>query len=386
MKDVCREHEFLSARLALVAYLLLNMLLAGSGKPIFGALNLCSQGLRPDSVPVRKADTASQAGQNGGPSRSFSLADGHSEAEWSREIRNRMLHQEFHRALALCLEAQHQYPQQALFRDYEASIREFLQAEQHRMSEASAGFRDEEQLTGDYRDQRQRVSLRERLVTSAKQDPLLAIAVGMGLHQGSTLGGMTVLNPFLQGKMNLYFSPSLGLNIFYYGLHWDLPFEHSAGSKVQHSLYSVAYGGSLRFRNKLLQGLFNRSFLSLAIDIGAGLYDVFALSPQGYTTHLIMVLGMSLSDRPFYHFGGIEALAGLQIDLNASLFLNTEDNAPNILQTGNIEVILWQSFGVLRFGLSYRASISEYYRDEQVFFLQNQFAFVAGLEWRTSFQ
>ena len=298
--------------------------------------------------------------------------------EWSGEIQKHMLRQDFRSALALCLEAQQQYPEQQMFRDYEASIREYLQAEQ-RSSEA------DEQLPGVYEEEEIQITLRQRLVAEAKQDPLLAVHGSVGLHRGLSVDGMTVLNPLAGAALNLYFSSSLGINLFYYGLHWDLRLEHTPSKSIPSTLYSLAFGGSLRFRNKFNDFL-NRGLLSFALDIGVGLYDLFPLLLKDYQPKLVLLLGFNFSDRPFYHFFALEVLAGLQIDLNLSLYLSLEPNAPSVVQTGNVEAILWQSFGVLRLGLSYRGSLSEYYDRKQVFFVQHQFALLVGLEWRTSFQ
>ncbi|WGK70349.1 hypothetical protein P0082_05670 [Candidatus Haliotispira prima] len=303
---------------------------------------------------------------------------------WVRDIESRMLVQDFRGALALCLEAQRDYSEEPLFRDYEASLREYLQAEQRR----SAGVQgDEEELQSVYEEEEPKISLRERLVAEARLDPLLALQGGVGLHRAVTSDGMTVLNPFSQATVDFYFSSALGINLFYYDSHWDLPLEHTPGSRVSSTLYSTAFGGSLRFRNKFNDFLnsSNRSSLTFALDLGGGLYDLFPLLID-YEVKPFLLLGFGFSDRLFYHFWGIEALAGFQIDFNFSLFLDLQRDAPSIVQTGNWEVILWQSFSVLRLGLSYRGSISEYYDNEQVFFVQHQFVFLVGLEWRTAFR
>ncbi len=316
------------------------------------------------------------------PASTFDPEDYHSKVEWSQEIQNRMLYQDFRGALALCLEAQRRYPDQQLFRDYEASIREYLQASMRSSSEA--GEREDEQLEGIYEEDSSRISLRERLVLQAEQDPLLALQGGVGLHRASTADKMSVLNPFSRASIDLYFSPNLGINLFYYDSHWNLVLEHTPGSSISGTLYSLAFGGSLRFRNKF-NDFFNRSTLSFTLDVGMGLYDMFPVL-SNYNPQLFLLLGFAFSDRPFYHFWGIEALAGLQIDLSFSVYLNVQANAPGVVRTGNWQAILWQSFGMLRLGLSYRGSISEHYKNEQVFFFQHQFALMVGLEWRTNFQ
>ena len=307
---------------------------------------------------------------------------------WERKIQDAMLAQDFQTALAQTLEAQQQYPQQPVFRDYEASIREYLQAEKQLtgQTEDSKDSRDsgETQLEGVYQEETSRPSLREKLVATAKLDPLLGLQGGIGLKGANSLQNQTqgVLGPFTQAAIHLYFSPNIGIELFYYDSHWDL--QELLGNPVQPSLSSIVWGASLRFRNKF-SPFFNRGSMSFSLDIGIGMYDIFSLV-QNYVPRPVIVLGFGFSSRPFYHFGGIEALAGLQLDLGFSLFLNMQSDAASIVETGNAEVTIWQSFGIFRLGLSYRGSLNEYYKRKQVFWIQHQFSLIAGLEWRTSFQ
>ena len=306
--------------------------------------------------------------------------------EWNQIIQNQMLEQNFRVALASCLKAQSQYPEQNSFREYEASIREYLQVKQQSDNEETITeiYDEEKQLQNIQEENPQsRLTLRDRLVLAAKQDQLLAFYGGIGLHQGNTADGMTLLNPFTQAVMNLYFSPNLGVNLFYYDPHWELPLERTPGGLFRSGLYSLVFGGSFRFRNRI-NTFSNRSSLTIAIDLGLGLYDLFVMIAN-YQPEAIIVLGFKISDRPFYHFFGIEPLAGLEVDLSFSLYLNTKREILNIVQTGNIQAILWQSFGIFRLGFTYQLSISEFYEEQQISFIQHQFALLVGLEWRTSF-
>ena len=314
----------------------------------------------------------------------------HSPQAWERKIQDLMLAQDFQTALAQTLEAQQQYPEQRVFRDYEASIREYLQAKRQlaTQNEIPQDSRDsgENQLKGVYQNEPDRPSLRERLVAAAKLDPLLELQGGIGLKGANSLqnkaANQAALGPFTQAAMRLYFSPNIGVELFYYDSHWNLRelLKNLAGQ----NLASIVWGGSLRFRNKF-SPFFDRGSMSFALDIGVGLYDMFTVL-QNYAPRPIIVLGFSFSSRPFYHFGGIEALAGLQLDLGFSLFLNMQSDAVSIVETGNAEVVVWQSFGIFRLGLSYRGSLSEYYKQKQIFWVQHQFSLLTGLEWRTSFQ
>ncbi len=305
-------------------------------------------------------------------------------AEWVRKIKNRMLYQQFHQALTLCLKAQKQYPEQPIFRDYEASIREYLQVMLHNYTgntEENNAEVSELQLETIVEQQPKQLTLKQRLIAMAKQDPLLSIYGGAGFYSSADKNlEEPVVNLFTQAVLRLYFSTSLGISFAYYDPHWNFQLQNKAES----ALYSFALLGSLRFRNKF--NLFSsRSYLSFAVDIGMGLYDIFP-SLEDYQAKFVLLLGFSVSNKPFYHFWGIEALAGLQLDLGVWLYLSMQANALSIVQTGNWEAILWQSFGILRFGLAYRFSISEYYQQDQVFLAQHQLAFLLGLEWRTRFQ
>ncbi|MEM9423180.1 MAG: hypothetical protein AAF975_00150 [Spirochaetota bacterium] len=318
--------------------------------------------------------------------------------EWSQKIESRMLYQDFRQALVFCLEAQREFPEEQIFRDYEASIREYLQAGSPPNPGSSSAAADHSTArkkgpptAQDIRtapairteEPIPKLKLKERFVIAALQDPLLAAHGGIGFHQGSTIGGMKILNPFTEAKLGLYFGPSLGVNIFYHDSHWNLRLEHAPGSAIKSSLYSLTFGGSLRFRNKF-KDLLGRSLLSFAFDVGVGLHDVFPLLLEDYSPKLILILGFGFSDRPFYHFLGIEALAGLQVDLGVSLYLGGD--SPSLVERINWEFTVWQSLGIMRLGLSYRGSTSEFYGRQRVFFVQNQFAFLVGLDWRTNFQ
>ena len=297
---------------------------------------------------------------------------------WERKIQVSMLAQDFQTALAQTLEAQQQYPEQQIFRDYEASIREYLQAN-------AGGEPDDAATVGETRDANEprRPSLREKLVAAAKLDPLLVLHGGFGLKAAASAGQTALqLGPFTQAAMRLYFSPNLGVELFYYDSHWNL--RSGSQNLSSQNLFSIVWGGSLRFRNKF-NPFFDRGFLRFSLDIGLGLYDMFAVL-QNYRPRPVVVLGFGFSSRPFYHFGGIEALAGLQLELGFSLFLNLQSDAVSIVEMANAEVVVWQSFGIFRLGFSYRGSLSEYYKRKQVFWVQHQFALLAGLEWRTSFR